>query len=159
AEVVRTHRGSLHSPIQAARLLAQIIGITAKRNNRPLTTDHRPLTTDPCLWLEDLIQQQMAEQGLSRAAVIDCLLSIRPEIARYLQQIPEPDQPNADQSQLDHRKRLAVIMDSMMTMALNPDASPRTDPVIEAAEQIDALIERSNTVTASRFAPENQSPG
>src|SRR5262249_26933215 len=39
----------------------------------------------------------------------------------------------------------------------NPDASPRTDPIIEAAEQIDALIELSNTATAAD--PDNQPSG
>src|SRR5262249_6718264 len=83
-----------------------------------------------------------------RAAVVDCLLSLRPEIAKYLQLLPEPDQSAADQNRPDHRKRLGATMDFMMAMALNPDASPRTDPVIEAAEQIDALIELANTAIA-----------
>src|SRR5215471_7760189 len=41
AQVVSTHRGSLHSPIQAARVLAQILGITATRTNRPLRSEER----------------------------------------------------------------------------------------------------------------------
>ena len=74
AQVVRTSRGSLHSPIQAARVLAHILGLdrnsTRSRplatdhwppptDHRPLTTDHLPLATDfdPLVWLDDLISE------------------------------------------------------------------------------------------------------
>ena len=45
-QVVRTCRGALHSPVQAARALAHILGLDSRRTNsgQP-TTDHRPPTT------------------------------------------------------------------------------------------------------------------
>src|SRR5262249_5815160 len=72
AQVVRTCRGQLHAPVQAASVLARIFGLDSGRSRRSLTTGHWPLTSDFAsdlaadfkvgAWLEDLIQQQMREQ-------------------------------------------------------------------------------------------------
>ncbi len=55
AQVVKSYRAQIHSPIQAATALARILGINPNTLSRrplttdpcPLTPDHRPLSTDP----------------------------------------------------------------------------------------------------------------
>jgi hypothetical protein len=163
AQVVRTYRGTLHSPIQAATALARILGIdgrsSGRRPSHPLATDHRPLTTDFAAdfkvtsWLEDLIQQQMREQALSRPAVIEILLRLRPEMARYIQELPDPNQAAADLSLLDLAKQFTVGLDFMASLASDPNSSPHTDPVKEAFHQIETLsqLHTSGALTDQDF--------
>src|SRR5215467_5241910 len=90
AQVMRSYRATLHSPIQAAAALARILGIDRKsigRNRVGQLASHRAqLAADfrVSSWLEDLIQDQTEQQGISRAALVDSLLKARPEIAKYL---------------------------------------------------------------------------
>jgi phage terminase small subunit len=112
AQVIRTTRASLHSPIQAARALAHILGIDRhparsrqpSADHRPLTTAQRPLTTphhrppstdfDPLVWLDDIISDQMRQTGLSRDQVIANLIQLRPEIAKYVIELEKAQTPN-----------------------------------------------------------------
>src|SRR5262249_16631885 len=100
AQTVRTCRGQLYSPIQAATILARIFGIDRKGARRSQTRAsysdeadfHSTLAADFKVgtWLEDLIRQQMSEQGLPRDTVVESLLRVRPEIAKYLRELPDP---------------------------------------------------------------------
>jgi phage terminase small subunit len=104
AQVLRTTRASLHSPIQAARALAHILGIdrhgTRSRQAataNPLTTPHhRPPSTDfdPLVWLDDIISDQIRQTGLSRDQVIANLIKLRPEIAKYVIDLEKAQTPN-----------------------------------------------------------------
>jgi len=88
AQVLRSYRATLHSPIQAAVALARILGIDRNSIRRSrggqLSSHQAQLAADFQVntWLEDLIQQQTKQQGLSRTAIIDSLLQARPEIAK-----------------------------------------------------------------------------
>jgi len=177
AQVVRTCRGQLHSPVQAASVLARIFQLTGPHACfRPRKTDHRSLASDLAAdfkvgtWLEDLIQQQMREQDLSRDAVVESLLHTRPEIAKYLRELPGPQNQSAPislpdaarrpgqqnrtpgVSLPDAAKRVDVILDFMATLATDPEASPDNDPVVESAHQIEAVAEALDTGAITREA-------
>jgi len=107
AQVVRTTRASLHSPIQAARALAHILGIdrkgTSKTRNRftePRPDEPAPAREniqrdfDPLVWLDDLICDQMRTTGLPREQVIANLIELRPEIAKYVIDLEKVQTPN-----------------------------------------------------------------
>jgi hypothetical protein len=196
AQVVRTCRGQLYSPIQAAIALARILGIDRKQypirssftgyqtlttDHQPPATDHRPLptdlwplppnhcplptdhcppttdhcspATDHCPGLEDLIQQQMKEQGLSRDAVVECLLQVRPEIVKYLQCLPRPESQSDPQGPPDESQRAALTLDFITALAANPRSSPDSDPVAETARQIGVLakVHSEGVITAEPF--------
>jgi hypothetical protein len=153
AQIVRSYRAQIHSPVQAATALARIPGINPKTlsqspGHRPLTLGYRPDSTDfaealatdfkVATWLEDLIDKQMAEQGLSREAVTEQLLQIRPEIAKYLRELPDP-RPLAT----DHcpEKEIGQALDFIIGLATNPDASPDNHLVLETYLQIHALMD------------------
>ena len=155
AQVVRTCRGQLHSPVQAASVLARIFGLDSGRSRRSLTTGHWPLTSDFAsdlaadfkvgAWLEDLIQQQMREQDLPRDTVVESLIHLRPEIAKYLRELPGPQNQSAPISLQDAAKRVDTILDFIATLATDSEASPDNNPVAEAAHQIESAAEMQET--------------
>jgi len=145
AEVVRTCRGQLYSPIQAATALARILGIDSKRGRfTSLVRENQPLSTAPSAWLEDFIERQMAEQQLPREAVVECLLQVRPEIVIYLQELPPPQNQPVDLESPDAAPRTAVTLDFITS------ASTNQDPVGESARQINAIsqLHRDGVITA-----------
>jgi len=125
AQVVKSYRAQIHSPLQAATALARILGINPKTlsrspSHRPLTLGYRPDPTDfveaiavdfkVSTWLEDLIDKQMNEQGLSREAVAEQLLQIRPEIAKYLRELPDEQDSAADLAATDPKQRSPMLL-------------------------------------------------
>jgi hypothetical protein len=153
AQVVKSYRAQIHSPVQAATALSRILGINAKTlshspAHRPLTLGYRPQPTDfaeaiavdfkVCTWLEDLIDKQMAEQGLSRDAVAEQLLQVRPEIAKYLRGLPEPGPLTPDPCP---EEAIGQALDFILGLAANPDASPDNHLVLETYLQIQALMD------------------
>jgi hypothetical protein len=158
AQTVRTYRGQLHSPIQAAVALARIFGIYGRGANRasqPLATDHRTPATDfnVSTWLEDLIQQQIREQGLSRDAVVEHLLQVRREMAKYLGELPDLNKSADGLSVTDTAKHLGLILDLVAALATDPRAPLKNDPLIESALQTESLNESLNAgaITAQAF--------
>src|SRR5262249_35153399 len=159
AQVVRTCRGQLHSPVQAASVLARIFQLTGPHAYfRPRKTDHRSLASDLAAdfkvstWLEDLIQQQMREQDLPRDAVVESLIHRRPEIAKYLRELPGPQNQSAPISLPDAARRTNPILDFIATLATDPAASADNNPVAEAAHQIEAAVEMLDTGAITREA-------
>jgi len=148
AQTVRTCRGQLYSPIQAAITLARILGIDRNGGRRSRT---RASCSDQAdfqsvlaadfkvgTWLEDLIQQQMSEQDLPRDAVVESLLRVRPEIAKYLSQLPDPHM-SAGANGITGAARRGIILDFIAVLAADPQASPGSDPVAESALLIQTL--------------------
>src|SRR5262249_33677103 len=159
AQVVRTCRGQLHSPVQAASVLARVFQLTGPHAYfRPGKTDHRSLASDLAAdfkvgaWLEDLIQQQMREQDLPRDAVVESLIHLRPEIAKYLRELPGPQNQSAPISLPDATRRTDTILDFIATLATDPEASADNNPVAEAAHQIEAAAEMLDTGAITREA-------
>jgi len=156
AQVVRCYRAQIHSPVQAAAALARILGINPKTlshspGHRPLTLGHRPDPSDfaeaiaanfkVATWLEDLIDKQMAEQGLSRTEVAEQLLQVPPEIAKYLREPPDEQDSAADLAATDPKQAIAHALDFIIALATNPDASPDNHPILEIYLQIQALMD------------------
>src|SRR5262249_60892150 len=87
----------LHSPPQAPPILARLIGPDRRRpyrGNQPETRDLQ-FATDfaPNTLLQSLIEEQMKEHSLSREAVTNRILQVRPEFAKYLDELPPPPGP------------------------------------------------------------------
>jgi hypothetical protein len=145
SQVVRTCRGQLYSPIQAAVALARILGIDSKRAQftRP-APDRQPLIADPSALLEDFIERQMAEQQLSRDAVIECMLQVRPEIVTYLHELPLPQNQAGNLDLPENAQQTAVSLDFITTLASDQDL------VGESARQINAIsqLNREGVITA-----------
>jgi hypothetical protein len=155
AQTVRTCRDQLHSPIQAAIALARILGIDGKRAVYNAATRYSSDQHDfqaamaadfkVGTWLENLIQQQTREHGLSRDAVVESLLQVRPEMARYLQELPDPNNSADELSLIGSTRRLGLILDFIAALATDPQASPDNDPVVESALQTETLGSMLNT--------------
>src|SRR5262249_11229926 len=75
----RTFRAQLHSPLQAASILARLIapGLSYPRSPRATSSQARR-DFDPNSLLQSLIEEQMREHGLSRDAVTARILQLRP---------------------------------------------------------------------------------
>jgi len=161
AQTVRTCRGQLYSPIQAAIALARILGIDRnggrRSRSRASYSDQdefrSALSADFNVgsWLEDLIQQQMNEQGLARDTVVESLLRVRPEIAKYLRELPDPRKAARDSRTTATATRPAPILDFIAALAADPHASPGSDPAAESALLIQTL---SSALNIGSITPE-----
>ena len=141
------YRIQLHSPLQAASILARLIGIDNHHPYRPLnqpsTCNLQPATKldfDPNALLQSLIEEQMKEHGLSREAVTNRILQVRPEFAKYLDELPPPPSLLDQLSLRDTRKLLGVITDAIAFLKSNVSNATGDDRVFDAYHQIDAAI-------------------
>src|SRR5262245_4474171 len=130
ANVPRTFRAQLHSPLQAASILARLIGPgLSYPRNKPATRNLQLATSrdfDPNALLQSLIEEQMREHGLSRDAVTNRILQLRPEFAKYLDELPSPSA--LDELRLrDTTKLLADSLDAIASLrrAISPPDSPK----------------------------------
>ncbi|HKF57259.1 MAG TPA: terminase small subunit [Blastocatellia bacterium] len=163
AQTVRTCRGQLYSPIQAAIALARILGIDRnggrRSRSRASYSDQdefrSALSADFNVgsWLEDLIQQQMSEQGLPRDTVVESLLRVRPEIAKYLRELPDPRKSARDSRTTTTATRPAPVLDFIAALAADSQASPGSNPVTESALLIQTLSNALNigAITSQAF--------
>ena len=163
AQTVRTCRGQLYSPIQAAIALARILGIDRnggrRSRSRASYSDQdefrSALSADFNVgsWLEDLIQQQMNEQGLARDTVVESLLRVRPEIAKYLRELPDPRKSARDSRTTTTATRPAPVLDFIAALAADSQASPGSNPVTESALLIQTLSNALNigAITSQAF--------
>jgi len=140
-------RIQLHSPLQAASILARLIGIDRHHPYRPLnqpaTCNRQPATSpdfDPNALLQSLIEEQMKEHGLSREAVTNLILQVRPEFAKYLDELPPPPSLLDQLSFRDTGKILAPILDAIAFLKSNVSNPTSDDRVLDAYHQIDAAI-------------------
>ena len=117
-EFAQTYRIQLHSPVQAASVLARLKGLNRKTSDlqaghiaaeddlpgspgcftgspagQSTQPDSLPPTIpdilDPRLWMEALIKHEMQLDGRSRSEVVETILQLRPEAARYI--LPDPE--------------------------------------------------------------------
>jgi hypothetical protein len=128
-QIARDYRIQLHSPIQAASILARLMGLNRRTshfesgninanepappsndvfdnlandfpdhlhaNGQPESREPGPHPgideiLDPTLWMEALIKSEMDRQGRSRSEVIQHLIQLRPEAARFIRPDPTP---------------------------------------------------------------------
>jgi hypothetical protein len=142
----RTFRAQLHSPLQAASILARLIGPDRHRPYRPLDQpapcNLQPAANhdfDPNALLHSLIQEQMKEHGLSRDDVANRLLQVRPEFAKYLDELPPPPGPLHHLSLRDATRALAVVLDAITTLKSIRSDPTSSHPVVDAYQQIEAM--------------------
>jgi len=140
-------RFQLHSPLQAASILARLIGIDRHHPYRPInqppTSNLQRATNrdfDPNALLQSLIDEQMKEHGLSREAVINRILQVRPEFAKYLDELPPPPRFLDQLSLRDTGKLLAPILDAIAFLKANVSNPTSEDRVLDAYHQMDAAI-------------------
>jgi phage terminase small subunit len=144
-------RIQLHSPLQAASILARLIGPDRHRPYRPLnqpaTRNLQPATKlaanpdfDPNALLQAVIEEQMKEHGLSREAVAHRILQVRPEFAKYLDELPTTPRLIDQLDLRDSGKLLAVILDAVASLKSSLANPTSDDRVLQACQQVDAMI-------------------
>jgi hypothetical protein len=136
-----TFRIQLHSPLQAASILGRMFRIDRHRPCDPLPSEAGQALRDfdPTALLRALIEEQVKEHGLSRDAVTTRLLEVRPEFAKYLDELPPASDPQSDHSSRDTAKLLAALLDAIASLRSTLSPADSASRVVDAYQQIRAV--------------------